>query len=80
MGNQFFDFVKYRPKLFKKFSIEILVLSFQICFRNQFLTLGSGQTENTQIRVFAYFKFAHFLKSKIDSKRRFEKRMPIFLF
>ena len=35
----------------KKLRIEILTFSFQICFRNQFSTSGSGQTENTQIRV-----------------------------
>ena len=74
-------FFKYQPKLFKKkFSIEILVFFFQICFWNQFLTSGSGQTENAQIRVFAYYKFDQFPKSKIDSEGRFEKRMPIFLF
>ena len=55
-------------------------LSFQICFRNQFSTSGSGQTENTQIYVFAYFQFDHFPKSKIDSKSRFEMRMSIFPF
>ena len=36
-----------------KFRIEIWTFSFQICFRNQFLTLGGGQIEITQIRVFA---------------------------
>ena len=42
MGNPFFDFFKYWPKLFKKkFRIEIWIFSFQICFRNQFWTLGS---------------------------------------
>ena len=47
MGNPFVDFLKYWPKLFKKkFRIEIWTISFQICFQNQFLTLGSGQTEN----------------------------------
>ena len=35
--------------LHKKFRIEIRTFLFQICFRNQFQTLGSGQTENTQI-------------------------------
>ena len=64
----------------KKFRIEIWTFSFQICFRNQFLTLESGQTENTQIRVFVYFPLDHFPKSKIDSKSRFEMRMSIFLF
>ena len=29
----------------------------------------SGQTENTQIRVFVYFLFDHFPKSKIELKR-----------
>ena len=33
-----------------------------------------------QIRVFEYFLFDHFPKSKIDSERRFEMRMSIFLF
>ena len=51
----------------KKIRIVIWTFSFEICFRNQFWTLGSGQTENTQIRVFAYFQFDHFPKSKIDS-------------
>ena len=37
----------------KIFWIEIWTFSFKICFRNQFSTSGSGQTENTQIRVFA---------------------------
>ena len=36
--------------------------------------------ENTQIRVFAYFQFDHFPKSKIDSKSRFEMRISIFQF
>ena len=44
------------------------------------LDFGSGQTENTQIRVFAYFPFYHFPKSKIYSESRFEIRMSIFLF
>ena len=55
----------------KKFRIEIWTFSFQICFRNQFWTLVSGQTENMQIRIFAYFRFDHFPKSKIDSESRF---------
>ena len=59
----------------KKFRIEIWIFSFEICLKNQFLTLGSGQTENTQIRVFVYFP-----KSKIDFKSRFEMRMSVFLF
>ena len=54
--------------------------SFQICFKNQFSTLGSGQTENTRIRVYVYFQFDHFPKSKIEFKNRFEMRMSIFLF
>ena len=37
--------------------------------QNQFLTLGSGQTENTQIRVFVYFWFDHFPKSKKNVER-----------
>ena len=73
--------ISYWPKLFKKkFRIEIWTFSFQICFRNQFSTSGSGQTENTQIRVFAYFQFDHFPKSKIDSESIFEMRMSLFLF
>ena len=63
----------------KKFRIEICTFSFEICFWNQFLTSGSGQTENTQIRIFTYFQSDHFLKSKIDSESRFEMRMYIFL-
>ena len=61
----------------KKFRIEIWAFSFQICFRNHFSTLGSGQTENTQIRVFVYFLFDHFPKSKIDFESRFEKNALI---
>ena len=81
MGNPFFDFFKYWPKRSKKkFRIEIWTFSFQICFLNQFLTLESRQTENMQIRVFAYFQFDNFPKSKIDSQSRFEMRMSIFLF
>ena len=64
----------------KKFRIEIWTFSFQICFRNKFLTSGSGQTENTQIGVFAYFPCDHFPKSKIYSESRFKMRMSIFLF
>ena len=49
--------ISYWPKLFKKkFRIEIWTFSFQICFRNKFSTLGSGQTENyanTRICVFS---------------------------
>ena len=48
--------------------------------RNHFWTFRSGQTEITQIRVFLYFPFDNFPKSKIDSKSRFEMRMSIFLF
>ena len=33
----------------KKFRIEIWTFSFEICFRNQFRTSGSGQTEITPI-------------------------------
>ena len=64
----------------KKFRIEICRFSFQICFRNQLWTSGSGQMENMQIHVLAYFPFDHFPKSKIYSESRFEKRMSIFLF
>ena len=44
------------------------------------LTFGSGQTENMQILVFAYFQFNHFPKSKIDSESRFEMRTSILFF
>ena len=64
MGNNFFDFSKYWPKPLKNFRIEIWRFSFQICFRNQFLILKSGQTENPQICVFADFPFDHFPKSR----------------
>ena len=64
----------------KKFTIEIWTFSFQICFQTQILTSESGQTENTQIRVYAYFPFDHFPKSKINFESRFEMRMSIFLF
>ena len=66
MGNPFFDFLNYWAKRLKKIRIEIWTFSFQICFQNQFLTSGSGQTENTQVRIFAYFQFDHFPKSKIN--------------
>ena len=39
--------LKYWPKLFKFF---FRIEKFQICFRNQFLTSGSCQMENTQMR------------------------------
>ena len=69
----------YWPKLFnKKIRIEIWRFSLQICFWDPFLTLGSGQTENPQIRVFADFLIDYFLKSKIDSENRFEMRNTIF--
>ena len=64
----------------KKFRIEIWTFSFQICFRNQVWTSGSGQTENTRIRVHMYFQFDLFPKSKIDSESRFEMKMSIFQF
>ena len=81
MGNPFFDFLNIdqnAPNFF--FRIEIWTFSFQICFCKQFSTSGSGQTENVQIRVFAYFQFDHFPKSKIDCEIRFEITMSIFLF
>ena len=52
------------PKIFLR--IETWTFSFQICFKNQFSTSGSGQTENTCIRKYVYFQFDHFPKSKID--------------
>ena len=69
---------KYWLKRSKKFRILIPTFSFQICFWNQFLTLGSGQTENMQRRVFAYFQLDHFPKSKIDSKSRFKWECPYY--
>ena len=32
----------------KMFRIKIWALSFQLCFQNQFLTLGSGQTDKVR--------------------------------
>ena len=49
MVNPFLDYFTDQNSL-KKFRIEIWRFSFQICFWNQFLTLGSGQPENPQIR------------------------------
>ena len=77
---------KLAPQIYSYFYLQEKLLFadhlfwFQICFRNQFWTLGSGLTENMQIRVFVYFLFDHFPKSKIDFESRFEMRMPIFLF
>ena len=66
-GKSIFDFlITDRNASNKKFRIEIWTFSFQICFKNQFSTWGSGQTENTRIRVYVYFQFNHFPKSKID--------------
>jgi hypothetical protein len=48
------------------FRIEIWTFSFQICFKNQFSTSGSGQTENTRIHIYVYFPFDHFSKLKTD--------------
>ena len=56
----FLLFLNHGQNSSKKNLIEIWTFSFQICFRNQFSTSGSGQTESTQIRVFAYFQFDHF--------------------
>ena len=52
---------------------------FKSTFGIIFSTLGSSQTENTQMRVFTSFQFDHFPKSKIDFESRFEMRMSIFL-
>ena len=79
MGKPFFDFFITDQNAPKKLRKEILTFSFQICFQNQFLTSGNGQTENTLI-LLAYFQFDHFPKSKIDFESRFEKRMSKFLF
>ena len=51
-NNHFLTFLntdRNAPK--EKFRIEIWTFSFQICFKNKFLTSGSGKTENTQICV-----------------------------
>ena len=79
MGNPFFDFFLILTER-KKNILEIGTFSFQICFCNQYWTSGSGQTENTQIRVYVYFLFDHFPKSKINSEIQFKMRMTIFLF
>ena len=52
MGNPIFNFFCCWSKRSKKnFTIEIWTFSFQNCFQNQFWTLRSGQTENTQILI-----------------------------
>ena len=76
----FFTFSNTDQNAPKKIRIEIWTCSLQICFYNQFLTAGSGQTGNTQIRVFAYFQFDHFPKLQIDFKCGFQMRISIFLF
>ena len=44
-------------------------------------TAGRGTAEwLIIIRIFAFFQFDHFPKSKIDFENRFEMRMSIFLF
>ena len=81
MGNPFFYSLKYWPKLLPKQienkSMEIYISSL---LWNQFWTSGSGKTKNTKIRLFAYFQFDPFPKSKIDLESRFEMRTSIFLF
>ena len=50
-------------------------------FKSAFgINFGLWEVVKRKIRVFAYFPFDHFPKSKIDSKSRFEMRMSIFLF
>ena len=44
---------------FYNFNMDILI---SILLSELFLTWGSGQTENTQIGILAYFQFDHFLK------------------
>ena len=61
----------------KEFRIEIWIFSFQICFQNQFLTSGSGRTENTQICVFSVLPLPEVKKW---FENRFEMRVSIFLF
>ena len=62
----------------KKFRIEIWIFWFEICFKNQFSTSGSGETENTQIRVFVYFPFDHFPKLKLILKADLKWECPYF--
>ena len=66
IGNPFLTFLNTDQNAPKKIEIEIWIFSFQICFKNQFSTSGSGQTENTRICEDVYFQFDHFPKSKID--------------
>ena len=58
--------------------MKICTFSFQICFRNQFLTFGSGQTENTQICIFVYTLIHHFPKSKLILKADLKREGPYF--
>ena len=54
MGNPFFDLLNMDWNSSKnKSRIEIWTFLFQICFRNQIWTSGSGQTENTRICLFS---------------------------
>ena len=71
----FFSFHRNTPKLL--FRMKIWTFSFQNSFWNQFLTSGRG---STHIRVFPYFQFDNFLKSKIDFESSFEMRSSIFLY
>ena len=60
--------VSYWPKLFK-IRIEIWAFSFQICFQNQLLTSGSGQTENyTNTRICVIFRLTTSWSGKLISK------------
>ena len=69
----------------KKFRIEIWTFSFQICFWNQFSTLGSGQIENMQIRVFAlstpwvnvYTKSPCLYQESLPIKQLYHESKPI---
>ena len=77
--------IKYGPKLLNTYGQSLKIpfnfiskLKFLNTIENPFFTLGSAQTENTQIRAFAYFQFNHFLKYKMDSESRFEMRISIF--
>ena len=49
-----------------------------ICFLNNFWTLGIGQTENTQIRVFVYFQFDHSRSRKLIPKAYFKWECPYY--
>ena len=62
MGNNFFYFFlfEYGPKLFKKNRIEIWTFLLQICFWNQFWTLGSVQLKISKYSYLRIFRLTTF--------------------